>query len=115
MFLFGQMVSPSHSHAHEHDHAHEHAHHHGHDHDREPEAPTERCEVCIVAVKDDAEFEATPDFEPVDSDVIQPQIYLFDGTALQVSTSRHSWGRSTYPPPKPYARPDTARAPPSIF
>ncbi len=106
MFLLGQMVSPSHSHAHEHVHAHDHAHHQ----DEERETPIDRCEVCIVAVKDDADLEInpTPELEPVDGDIVHPHLYCFGETAFKVTTSTH-------PPPKPNIRPDRARAPPSIF
>ena len=79
IFLFGQMVAPSHSHAHDHDHAHH--------HEDEREAPTKRCEVCIVAVKDDAEFDSTPELEPVDGDAVRPQLYPLYGTVFGVSTS----------------------------
>lgn len=112
MFLFGQMVAPSHAHAHAHVHQHDHAHHH----EDEREAPANRCEACIVAVKDDADFEIdwSPELEPVNGEAVRPQLYPFDVAGFGFSTLDHGWAISTHPPPKPNVRPDTARAPPSI-
>ena len=96
-FLFAQTFSAAHS------------------HDHSDTGPlNQSCEVCILAVNDDGDFDIVADLEPdvEDTSVFWAQV---DRLALPEAERAPSIGyaeRSIDPPPDPNQRPDSARAPP---
>ena len=96
-FLFAQTFSAAHSHDHS---------------DNEPLNHT--CEVCILAVNDEGDFDIVADLEPDVEDTSFFWVQI-DRIALPEAERAPSVGyaeRSIDPPPDPNQRPDSARAPP---
>jgi hypothetical protein len=96
-FLFAQTLSSAHS------------------HDHADEKPLHQsCEVCILAVNDDGDFDILADLEPdaEDTSFFWAQI---DRLALPEAKRAPPVGyaeRTIDPPPDPHQRLDSARAPP---
>ena len=96
-FLFAQTLSSAHSH----DHA-----------DEEP--LHQSCEVCILAVNDEGDFDIVADLEPdaEDTSFFSAQIDRLALPEAERAPSTDYAERSIDPPPDPNQRPDAARAPP---
>jgi len=97
-FTLGQIVTMDHS--------------HDHDHDHDQEAPAHSCEVCIIAVSDDVDFDL--ELDGVDTDFLKIQNYELEPSDSQLVASEIYKVVTTHPPPSLHLRPDTARAPPTI-
>ena len=92
-FLFAQTFSAAHSHDHT---------------DTGPLNPT--CEVCILAVNNDGDFDIVADVE--DTSFLWTQIDCLALPEAELAPSVGYAERSIDPPPDPNQRPDAARAPP---
>ena len=96
-FLFAQTLSSAHS------------------HDHADEGPLKQsCEVCILAVNDEGDFDIVADLKPdvEDTSVFWVQIDRLALPEAERAPSVDYADRSIDPPPDPHQRPDAARAPP---
>lgn len=99
VFLFAQTLSSAHS----------------HDHEHEDERPlNQSCEVCILAVNDEGDFDSVADLEPETKDM---SFFWVQIDRLALPEGEHApsvdYTESSIDPPSgPEARPDAARAPP---
>ena len=96
-FLFAQTFSAAHS------------------HDHSDTGPlNQSCEVCILAVNDDGDFDIVADLEPdvEDTSLFWVQIERLALPEAERAPSVDYAERSIDPPPDPNQRPDAARAPP---
>ena len=96
-FLFAQTFSAAHS------------------HDHSDTGPLNQiCEVCILAVNDDGDFDIVADLEPdvEDTSFFWVRIDRLAIPKAEPAPSVEYAERSIDPPPDPNHRPDSARAPP---
>lgn len=96
-FLFAQTFSAAHS------------------HDHTDTGPlNQSCEVCILAANNDGDFDIVADLEPDvdDTSFFWAQIDRLALPEANLAPSVDYAERSFEPPPNPYQRPDSARAPP---
>ena len=112
-FMVLQSVSLTHTHDNPRDHAHVHNNAHTYDpHDHEEEPRHQSCDVCILAVNDDAELEynISPKTDDDQSFVIHLNKVSFD-EANQISSIAYA-KRSTAPPRDLIGKRESSRAPP---
>jgi len=86
-----------------------------HAHDHSNESPIHQtCEVCILAVNNDGDFDIVADLEPdvEDTPFFSAQIDNLALSEAKTAPSTEYAKRSIDPPPDPNQRPDAARAPP---
>lgn len=96
-FLFAQTLSSAHS------------------HDHADEKPLHQsCEVCILAVNDDGDFDMVADLEAdvEDTPFFSAQIDRLALLEVERAPSLNYAEKSIDPPPNPHQRPASARAPP---
>lgn len=98
VFLFGQSIAAS----------------HGHEHGGEVPLG-ETCEVCILAVSDDEDFDLVAEADSDNTESLTIWWVQLDRLALPEPKSAPSFlhgNKSIQPPPVFHRRPDAARAPP---